>query len=537
MRRVGTMGKILLSIIGIVVILLLIVVVTAVLLEDRLRAYAEQEVNSRVTDYEVRIGKLALHPLALSVDLSDVTVRQKRQPDPPLLLLAEAKTGLRWSGLLRGRLLADVVLEAPRVQVSRPQSSEVHKDVREHAPTAEEQQAWQDRVLALVPVELTVALRDGAVTYREKGQAVVSLTQLQFLAGPIRNVKAEPGTYPSPIRLQGRINQGAEVDVQGYMDAFAKPHAAGKVDVALHHLDLPPLQPVADRYHLKLYQGQLSLEGRVEYAPWVKEYTLRDLTLEKVMANYIYKPEAPKPEKHAVKKGAEKTKEAAEQPETIIRADRVKIADSEFGVVHAGVDPPYRIFVDHTFVDMKNFSNRLTDKAAELSLKGRFMASGDLEGRGLFRPDTKAPDFDLSIRLEHTQVKMLNDLLRAHGRVDVAGGEFFVYSQFNVKHGQIRGYVKPIIRELDVYNADQERGKGVTQKLYEGIVGGATELLENRDTELAGTKVEVSGTIKNAQIDAWHAAMQLIQNAFFQLIVPRFERPVRPTKTAVLTVE
>jgi hypothetical protein len=132
---------------------------------------------------------------------------------------------------------------------------------------------------------------------------------------------------------------------------------------------------------------------------------------------------------------------------------------------------------------------------------------------------------------------MLNDMLMAHGKIDVAGGDFSVYSQLKVQHGKIDGYVKPLIRHLDVYDSDQERGKGVMKKAYEAVVGGATEVLQNAETEEAGTKVQVTGTIKNPQLDAWRAAMRLVQNAFFQIIVPRFERPVLPGNSAVLTVE
>ena len=68
-------------------------------------------------------------------------------------------------------------------------------------------------------------------------------------------------------------------------------------------------------------------------------------------------------------------------------------------------------------------------------------------------------------------------------------------------------------------------------------VGGATELVQNTATEEAATKVQVTGTIKNPQLDAWQAAMRLLQNAFFQIIVPRFERPIRPGNRAELTIE
>ena len=62
-------------------------------------------------------------------------------------------------------------------------------------------------------------------------------------------------------------------------------------------------------------------------------------------------------------------------------------------------------------------------------------------------------------------------------------------------------------------------------------------MVQNSETEEAATKVQVTGTIKNAQLDAWQAAMRLVQNAFFQIIVPRFERPIRPGNHAELAIE
>jgi hypothetical protein len=524
--------------VGLGAIIVGVVLVAASLLENTLREYVERAANSPASDYTVQINGLDVHPLRLSVDVLDVLVRHKRQPNPPVVSVQRATAGVRWSSLLRGRLMADLLVDGATVQVSRPQSGEVQEDVREHAPSAEEQQAWQDKVLGMMRVGLTLAIRNGKVAYFEStGQPVIELNDLQLDAGPLYNVKAEQGDYPTPLTLRARLPRDGELEVHGAVDAFAKPHAAGAVDVVLRSLALQPLAPLANRYHVKLHGGALSLDGHVEYAPWRKQYELRDLALEKAVANYVYEPAAPKPEKRAVKKAAEKTVEEAKKPEAEIRIERTTLMNCEVGVVHAGVDPPYRVFVTDLSAELKNFSTRLKDKAAQLTANGRFMASGKLDVRGLFRPDPKAPDFDLSVRVVRSQVKMLNDLLMAHAKIDVAGGDFSVYSQFNVQHGKIEGYVKPIIRNLDVYDTDQERGKGVMQKAYEAVVGGATELLQNTQTEEAGTQVHVTGTIKNVQLDTWQAAMRLIQNAFFQLVVPRFERPVRPARSAVLTVE
>jgi hypothetical protein len=387
-------------------------------------------------------------------------------------------------------------------------------------------------------VTLSFALRDAEVTYSEdSGKIPLHLTHVNFYTGPIRNVSSEQAEYPTEVRLDAGINDDGQVRAQGHVDLFAKPHPAGKVGVSVQNLDLGRLLPLTSRYHVRLHQGRLTTEGTVEYAPWAKAFELRDLRLDKAFVNYIYEPAAPKPEKQAAKKGAQKATEIAREPETVLTIERVEVIDSEFGVVHAGVDPPYRVFFNRMGVEMKHFSTRLRETPAEVTLKAAFMGTGSFEARGMFRPDTQAPDFDLSVRLTGTQAKMLNDVLRAHGNIDVVDGELSVYAQFKVHNGGIRGYVKPLIRRLNVYDTDQERGKGVFHKLYEGTLDAATSVLENRRDE-AGTIVQVSGEVRQARVDTWQAVTNLIKNAFFQVVLPRFERPVRPGgNTAVLSVD
>jgi len=273
--------------------------------------------------------------------------------------------------------------------------------------------------------EIARVLRNSTVAYVEsKGQPVVELDDVRLDVGPLYNTKAQQGDYPAPVVLRAHLPHGGEVEVHGAVDAFAKPHAAGAVDVILRRLDLKPFAPVADRYHTKLHDGLLTLEGHVEYAPWHKQYALRDVALENLIANYVYEPAAPKPEKRAAKKGGQKAVETAQDPAAEIRIDHTRFSKCEVGVVHAGVDPPYRVFVTDVSADLRNFSTRLKDKAAEVTAQGRFMASGNFSIQGLVRPDPKDPNFDLSVRIVRSQVKMLNDLLMAHAKIDVAGGDF-----------------------------------------------------------------------------------------------------------------
>ena len=60
-----------------------------------------------------------------------------------------------------------------------------------------------------------------------------------------------------------------------------------------------------------------------------------------------------------------------------------------------------------------------------------------------------------------------------------------------VRNRAVRGYVKPLMRELDVYDARQDREKNLFQQLYEAVVGGVSELLENFPRDEVATKADI----------------------------------------------
>jgi hypothetical protein len=66
--------------------------------------------------------------------------------------------------------------------------------------------------------------------------------------------------------------------------------------------------------------------------------------------------------------------------------------------------------------------------------------------------------------------------------------------------------------------------KGLFQKLYEAVVGGISELLENTPRDEVATVVDISGRLDNPQASTWQALVNLIRNAFFDAILPGFRR-------------
>ena len=74
------------------------------------------------------------------------------------------------------------------------------------------------------------------------------------------------------------------------------------------------------------------------------------------------------------------------------------------------------------------------------------MGSGPTQVQATFRPESKGPDLDLTLSIENTDMRRMNDLLRAYGNFDVVAGNFSVYSEIKIRQGTIDGYVKPLFQ-------------------------------------------------------------------------------------------
>src|SRR5678809_462086 len=70
---------------------ILAVFIITYLISEPVRKYAEQEATERLPDYEITIGKVDLQPFRLGIDLQNVVVRLRENPDPPLAEIPDVK--------------------------------------------------------------------------------------------------------------------------------------------------------------------------------------------------------------------------------------------------------------------------------------------------------------------------------------------------------------------------------------------------------------------------------------------------------------
>jgi hypothetical protein len=150
---------------------------------------------------------------------------------------------------------------------------------------------------------------------------------------------------------------------------------------------------------------------------------------------------------------------------------------------------------------------------------------GKLKFEARLNPLANAPTFDMSAELNNTNLVKLNDFFLAYAKVDVNTGRFGLYTEVAAKDEEFRGYVKPVIKDLDVLGKE-DRKDNLLQKLWEAIAGGAGKLFENKNKDQLATKVPIQGRLDNPKTNVWVAIVNVLQNAFIQAIQPAIDNEI-----------
>jgi hypothetical protein len=501
---------------------ILIVIGLAYLIDEPLRRKVERDMNARLNGYTVRVEKLDFHPIGLSLDLKRLWIYQTPHPDPPIAYIPNLHASIHWKALLSGRLVGDFQIDDPKVHFDLRQFAEEAKD-----PTLIKDKGWQDALEAAYPLKIDrFAIRNGDITYVDKGPfKPLHVTKLNFTAENIRNVQSGKGVYPSPVDLEGVVFDKGNAKFKGDADFLAKPHIALKGDLELDQITLDYFKPIAERYQLSVRTGSLSMRGSIEYAPDVEKILINNLSITGLDADYLHQETQTSPTEKVTKEAGKVARETANDPTLELKVERFT-ADGRIGYVNQAAKPPYNVFFDAAKIQLENLSNHFKDGAARARIAGRFMGSGPTQIQATFRPESKGPDLDMTVSIENTDMRRMNDLLRAYGNFDVVAGNFSMYSEIKIQQGKIDGYVKPLFSDMKVYDRRQDAEKSLFRQVYEGLVGGISGLLQNRPRSEVATKVPISGDVEAPETGTWETIVRLIQNAFFKAILPGFEKEV-----------
>jgi hypothetical protein len=256
---------------------------------------------------------------------------------------------------------------------------------------------------------------------------------------------------------------------------------------------------------------------------------MRTVRIEDVAVDYVHSPQTAQAEAQRVEAVKDKAEELARRPTVSTTIDRLSVRNATLGFVDQS-PPEYRLFLANTTLEVRGVSNRSERAPVDMTLSGLFNGSGKTDLTASFLPSQRKPDFEMAVQIEDADMRPMNDLFRHYGNFDVVGGRFSFYSQLTIRDAKIDGYVKPLFRDLNVYDQRQDSDKPIHQQLYEVLVGSISELLEDRHDEVA-TQASVVGEAAEPELSTLEVVINLFRNAFFDAILPGLDKAIREAGT------
>ena len=490
------------------------------LLAGPMRTRAEQLMNSKLNGYTVRITRVHPHIWRLGVDLDELVLVQNRHRDPPVADFGALQFGLAWSELLHFRVAGDLTLVRPALHINLAQNEQEAR-----SQVSMKDQGWQGAVESIYPIKLDqVRIRDGSLLYLSGrgGDKPLQLTKVTMLARNVRNAAAAGGTFPSPVTLEGALFDTGRIRFKGAADFLREPYAAAQGQLSLVRVPLDRLAPLAQDYQLKTTSGLLSLDGTVEYTPELQVARLRQVLFENLRLDYVTSKATAGVEAEHARQAEQVARQLRNAPRVILQMDSLRMTHGQIGFVNQATRPPYRVFISEVDLKLDNLSNQATQGRSAFTARGAFMGSGATVASGGFRSTARPVDFDVQLRLDDARLTDLNPLLLAYSGVDVADGRFSLYTEITVKNGQVEGYLKPLIKDLKIYDPRKDQGKTFGKRVEMHLLQWVAAAFKNRRTQDVATVARLSGPTGDPKASEWEVIRRLIGNGFAKAILPGF---------------
>ena len=213
-----------------------------------------------------------------------------------------------------------------------------------------------------------------------------------------------------------------------------------------------------------------------------------------------------------------------------ITLNAIRVSNGQLSFRNFTTDPPVHVYasaVNASLYNLTNVDDAQGERVATFEGTARLFDQAPMEARAQFDPFTDWEDFEVSLRMTGVDLTKLNDFSNAYGRFDFAKGTGDLVLEVEANDSQLDGYIKPLLRDVEVFNFRQDveaEDKGFFRGLWEAVVGGTEEVLQNQRKDQFATRVELSGSTRSTDVSPFQAFIEILRNAFVQAFSARFER-------------
>lgn len=204
--------------------------------------------------------------------------------------------------------------------------------------------------------------------------------------------------------------------------------------------------------------------------------------------------------------------------------NRLAVKNAKISYKEPKAKPPVDVYIDDIYVtvlNLNNSENKDGNLVSNFELSALALNHAKISGEGGIDPFSKKGSFDINIQLSDLKIPFFNEYIKKALKIDIQEGTFDLYTEVKAKDGQISGYAKPLIKNLEILKIEEERDNKFFENIWEGIVGLFAKAIENNKKEQIASNIILDGSLQNPDLKIFPTIRYLLRNAFIESLKPK----------------
>ncbi|WP_339842930.1 DUF748 domain-containing protein [uncultured Halopseudomonas sp.] len=218
------------------------------------------------------------------------------------------------------------------------------------------------------------------------------------------------------------------------------------------------------------------------------------------------------------------------QDQLPITMNELQVVDGVLAFRNFSTEPQVNLYannVDLTIYNLSTAEDLEGTRDASLEGTAMFLGHAPIEAHAAFDPLVRMEDFAFRLRVTDVELPRINDFASVYGNFDFQAGSGELVIEVSVEDGELQGYVKPLMRDVQIFDFEQDiqnSDKGVLRGMWEALVGGGEAVLKNQLKDQLATRVTLGGTLDDTEVSPLQAFFGILRNGFIEAFNSGFDR-------------
>ena len=204
----------------------------------------------------------------------------------------------------------------------------------------------------------------------------------------------------------------------------------------------------------------------------------------------------------------------------------IEFRNCEVHFIDKSTSPKVDVYVSQINGKISNLTNtegKDEKMIADYNITAKAMKSAPIKLYGVFDPYDKKVTLDLNLEMTALAIPKVNDYLMAYTFTDAEGGSLDFFMEIAVKEGILSGYMKPLIKDLQVVSLKEDKFPNI---VWQAVVGGISEVIENWKHDQLATKIPLEGDLNAPNIKIWPTIREVFKNMLVRALQSKLDNEV-----------